>query len=293
MYTHNNTFKLINVLPPFLFANRYKNTGRTIIADNFFTTLNAVKRLANISLAFVGTVRHNKRFLPEEMKKNAARPVMSSQFGFHDNLISLCSYVPKKNKAVNLLSTVHYSKLCVGEAQKPEAIHFYNENKAGVDCMDQMVTHFSTKRPTKRWTLAFFYNMLDVMALAAFCICKDIHNLNNKGGARRKFIMDLAHTLALPNVENRMNNPNILKIFASRLAFESFFGRPVNIPEHMINNQRSGPDVLTGKRDCRLCIQSEKLRRKTRYFCTVCSNPVCQQHSKVSYICFYCATNNQ
>ncbi|XP_055918320.1 piggyBac transposable element-derived protein 3-like [Eupeodes corollae] len=137
-------------------ANRYSNTGRTLVADNFFTTLEGTKRLAGIGLAFVGTVRSNKRFLPEEMKKNSSRPLLSSLFGFHENLVSVCSYVPKKNKAVNLLSTVHYSKDCRGEAMKPEAILLYNSNKAGVDCMDQMVTHFTSKRPTRRWTYAFF-----------------------------------------------------------------------------------------------------------------------------------------
>ena len=52
---------------------------------------------------------------------------------------------------------------------KPEAILFYNENKTGVDFMDQMVTHFTTKRSTRRWTFAFFCNMLDNMTPGAFC----------------------------------------------------------------------------------------------------------------------------
>jgi len=39
-------------------------------------------------------------------------------FGFHENLVSICSYVPKKNRVVNLLLTVHYNKACEGEAKK-------------------------------------------------------------------------------------------------------------------------------------------------------------------------------
>ena len=50
-------------------TNRYSNRGRTIVSDNFFTTLEGVKRLANLGLAYVGTIRSNKRFLPEERKK--------------------------------------------------------------------------------------------------------------------------------------------------------------------------------------------------------------------------------
>lgn len=273
-------------------ANRFINTGRTIIADNFFSTLEGAKRLARTGLAFVGTIRANKRCLPEEAKKNPSRPVLATVFGFHENLVSLCSYVPKKNKAVNLISTVHYSKYCEGEAQKPEAILFYNTNKAGVDCMDQMATHFTTKRPTRRWTLAFFFNMLDVMGLAAFCCCKEMDALN-KNDARRKFLTTLANTLVLPNIENRMNNSHVISQFTTRLAIESFFGRPINIPENMIINQTSGANTLTGKRDCRVCLQSgDKLRRKTRFYCCKCSNPVCQQHSKIEYTCFACTSQN-
>lgn len=70
--------------------------------------------------------------------------------------------------------------------------------------MDQMVTHFTTKRPTKRWTYAFFCNMFDVMPLAAFGICKEVDWLKNKD-ARRTFLTTLANSLVLPTVENRMN----------------------------------------------------------------------------------------
>ncbi|XP_037942532.1 piggyBac transposable element-derived protein 4-like [Teleopsis dalmanni] len=151
-------------------SKAYTNSGRTIIADNYFTTLAGVKRLAQIGLAFVGAIRSNKRCIPDEMKRNPQRAVLSSCFGFHEDLVSICSYVPKKNKCVNLLSTVHYTKTCEGAAMKPEAILYYNANKAGVDCMDQMMSHFTTKRQTRRWTLAFFCNMINVAALAAFCM---------------------------------------------------------------------------------------------------------------------------
>lgn len=202
-----------------------------MIADNFFTTLNGVKRLASIGISFVGTIRANKRCVPDEMRKKPPRPVLSTLFGFHENLVSICSYVPKKNKAVNLLSTIHYIKHVDGEAMKPAAITFYNSTKAGVDCMDQMVTHFTCKRSTKRWTFAFLCNMLDVMALASYCICKGLDNLN-KNDARRTFMETLTKSLVLPEIENRMNNPHVVKQFKSRSAFEAFFGKPVNVSTH-------------------------------------------------------------
>ncbi|KAL4143109.1 hypothetical protein QTP88_005476 [Uroleucon formosanum] len=195
------------------------------------TNQEGAKRLTKIGLTFVGTIRSNKICIPEEMRKHTSRIVLSSRFGFNDNLVSICRYVPKKNKCVNLLSTVHYTK-CEDEAKKPETILFYNKNKGGVDCMDQMVTHFTSKRATKRWTFAFFCNMLYVMALAVFCICKEIDG-TKISDARRNFLWMLSNTLALPNIEQRMQNVHINKQFSSRSAFESFFGRPMNISIHI------------------------------------------------------------
>lgn len=266
-------------------ARRYAKSGRTIVADNFFTTLEGAKKLASMGLAFVGTIRSNKRCIPAEMKKNKSRPVLSSNFGFHDK-VSICSYVPKKNKAVILLSTVHYSKNCVGDSKKPEAIMYYNANKSDVDTMDQMVTHFTTKRPTKRWPLALFYNLIDVMALAAFCICKEIDKLD-KSSARREFLHELAFVLAKSNIEDRMANSNVNRQFATRSAFDALFGKQSQNLATVAATQ-SGPLTLTVKQNCHICHSNDKQRRKTRFFCKKCENPVCLQHCKVEHICFSC-----
>lgn len=177
--------------------------------------------------------------------------------------------------------------------QKPEAILFYNANKSGVDCMDQMVTHFTTKRPTKRWTLAFFFNMLDVMALAAFVACKEIDG-NYKHDGRRKFLNMLANTMVLANTENRMNQISVVTQFSTQMAMVGFYGRRIDLPTNVVTEQRSGANTLTTRKDCRICRQEcEKLRRETRFYCADCNQPVCQQHSKIDYHCFACTSENQ
>jgi hypothetical protein len=74
--------------------------------DNFFTILPIAKHLLSWNLTLVGTLKHNKTYIPEEMKKNKSRAINSSLFAYHKNII-LCSYVPKKNKAVILLSSMN------------------------------------------------------------------------------------------------------------------------------------------------------------------------------------------
>ena len=68
------------------------------------------------------------------------RAIYSSKFGFNSNM-TLVSYVPKKNKAVILVSTQHHSSLVRADdvASKPQIIDFYNVTKGAVDSFDQMI----------------------------------------------------------------------------------------------------------------------------------------------------------
>ncbi|XP_049308583.1 piggyBac transposable element-derived protein 3-like [Bactrocera dorsalis] len=269
-------------------VSKYSNSGRTIVADNFFSTLNLCKRLISLGLSFVGTIRSNKACIPPEMKQNKIRAVLSSEFGFHQDNVAICSYVPKKNKAVILLSRVHYDKEVEGVKRKPAAIMHYNKTKVGIDAMDQMLTHYTTKRKTKRWTLAFFYNIVDVMALGSFIICKENNNYT-KSDARRKFLYDLSEMLAHPQIESRRNNIHVIKHSVCRSAIEDILGKFEKQPNTLTDTKS---ETLEKKRNCSLCHSQDKHRRKTRFFCQECADAVCQQHSKCYYKCFKCIKEN-
>lgn len=114
--------------------------------------------------------------------------------------------------------------------------------------------------------LGLLCNMLDDMALASFCICKEIDGLH-KNDARRQFLQVLSNSLVLANVEERTKNQRAMGQFTTRLAVESYFGRKIDISTNAIAAHASGADTLASKRDCRLCLQdTDKVRRKTRFF---------------------------
>jgi len=71
------------------------------------------------SLTYVGTFRKNRGEIPADMLPK--RPIHSSLFGFHDKF-TVVSYVPKVNKAVVLLSTVHHDQSTADDEQKKPAI---------------------------------------------------------------------------------------------------------------------------------------------------------------------------
>ena len=121
-------------------CSRFRNTGRNITTDNFFTSVPLAKHLLENGLTIVGTLRQNKPDIPPLMKASKSREVHSTEFGFNGS-ITMVSYVRKKGKAVVLLSTMHHDKMVDENStkKKTEVITFHNKSKGGVDTMDQMV----------------------------------------------------------------------------------------------------------------------------------------------------------
>ena len=148
----------------------YQRSNRNITADNFFCDLELALELKAKGLTLVGTLRKNKRCLPQEFLPSRTKEEGSSVFGFHAAGVTLVSYTPKKNKSVILLSSMHHDDAVDPESGKPEIIEYYNSTKGGVDSLDQLVHAYMCKRQTKRWPMAFFLNMLDVGCVAALIV---------------------------------------------------------------------------------------------------------------------------
>ena len=74
----------------------------------------------------------------------------------------MLSYKAKKNKVVFLLS------------YKYKAILDYNYNKAGVDTANKMLRSYSTKVLSRRWPLAAFFNLQNIVSLNTYIKHTDI-----------------------------------------------------------------------------------------------------------------------
>ena len=71
----------------------------------------------------------------------------------------MVSYVPKPDKAVIMLSTMHRDAVVSSrEDKKPEIVLQYNSAKGGVDTLDQMAGAHSTKRMTHRYVNYKLFN---------------------------------------------------------------------------------------------------------------------------------------
>ena len=126
-------------------------TGRNITTDSFFTDKELSDTLQTNGLTFVGTVRGNKRFLPDSFKDEKGQALQASSFLFQEKT-TIVNYQTKANKNVVVMSTMHHDKAVDPAAyeKKPDIIRFYNLTKGTVDTLDKMAHAYITKKGNTR-----------------------------------------------------------------------------------------------------------------------------------------------
>lgn len=170
---------------------------RNVTGDNWFSSIELVQELKARDLTYVGTLKKNKPEVPKEFLPNKARAVNSCIYGFTNDM-TLLSYVPKQNKAVLMISSMHHSVHVDEQTKKPEIIALYNSTKGGVDGLDQKIAnYYSSNRRTRRWPMAVFFTIIDVSAgVNAFVIHQTYEKTPRM--KRMEFMKDLAFDLIKP-----------------------------------------------------------------------------------------------
>lgn len=223
--------------------------GYNLCTDNFFTSKDIALKLMSEKTSLVGTVRSNKRELPKLPKLS-----LFESYFLRSGQMHLTIYQAKKNKTVNLLSTLHKGKNTEdNQKKKSESIIFYNKNKVGVDALDSMCRQMTTKAACRRWPLAVFCNILDLSAINAWILfCKK----TSKKISRRVFLVNLADELCGYNRDRRP------------LAFEG-----------------QEAETLSSRVNC--SIKANCVKNRTVTLCIRCRKPVCGQcMAKLCSICY-------
>jgi len=257
-------------------ASVFYNTHRVLTMDNFFTSLPLVEFLAVQKLAVVGTVRNNKPDLPLDFMAPGKRLLYNSQFAFRPTVM-LVSYMAKKKKVVNLMSS-HHNSIAVDstDKKKPEIVNYYNKTKIGTDLMDQKVANYTTARATRRWPMALWFNILDIAAANAEIIFHLTHP-DDRPGHRRRFLKDLSLELVMPQMKSRFDeNP---RLPAATLAAMKYFRLEKEVQSHALVG-------LQAKVDTRVRCYKCSNDNKTMILCQKCHAPVCGVHCR--HFCEFC-----
>ena len=107
---------------------KYFHTNRCLCADNFFSSIPLCQELCVNGIEYIGTLRANKIEIPQTFLKNPSRIVDTCLFAFKDEM-TITSFVPKKSKAVILVSTQHHTDEIDLKSKKPKIILDYNKLK--------------------------------------------------------------------------------------------------------------------------------------------------------------------
>lgn len=270
----------------------YKGSGRNVTMDRFYTSVELAEDLLKDKLTIVGTMNASRRDIPDKMRPNKIRAELSSSFIFTRDL-TMVSYVPKKNKSVILLSSMHHAKEISNEDhRKPEIILFYNSTKGGVDIVDQMVRHYSCRVKTRRWPLALFMNCLDIAGVNALLIwlCKEPSWNATKSHRRRLFLRELGLQLIRPHMERRSLQRGLNSLIQQ--AMSTTLGRPV---QSTSTGTSAAQSTCRGR--CYVCVRQtygkghkkrkDKVRRQQQR-CTKCLRHICNEHCVQVKVCAEC-----
>ena len=250
-----------------------EGSNRNVTMDNWYTSHPLAIRLLEKNLTCIGTIRKNKREIPPEFLPKKDRAPSTSLFGYQKDL-TLVSFVPKKNKAVILLSTMHNSGIINEETNKPEIIEDYNATKGGVDTVDQMCGSYTVARITRRWPLAVFFALMDIAGINAQIIyCA---NESNPKNPRRIFLKNLSYAMMKSHLTQRAKISNLPCDISAFLRRYQETQRPVEEP----------PTKKSGR--CVICGRSKNINTTVR--CDSCHSFICKKHMNITKICERCNT---
>nr|CAI5867610.1 unnamed protein product [Callosobruchus analis] len=246
-----------------------EGSNRNITGDNWFSSVSLVNKLLKKKLTYIGTVRKNRREVPQEFLPNKKREEKSSLFGFQEDC-TMVSYCPKKNKSVVLISSMHHDDAIdmeTGEASKPEIITEYNRTKIGVDLVDQLCQKYNVARNTRRWPMVVFYDLLNISGINALCVYKANHPQAKI--KRSDFLEKCAWELIKPQIEVRSGLKQLPRAIRQRAkALLGILDIPAPLPQRPLN--------YVGR--CQFCPRN--VNKSSRRSCMKCESFACKNHMR-------------
>ena len=202
----------------------YFGTGRDVYVDRYFTSHSLVCNLLQQNLTVIETIMANRREVPSQFKAAKGREIESTKALYdHSNKILLLSYVPKRNKNVLMMSSLHFSILITDCHKKPTVITDYYKHKEGVDTLDENCEEFSCLRKTNRWPMVINYNLINVATNNAFIVMRG----SGKCDRKTDFLKQLSFQLAQPCVSNRKLRGET-KVLSKKMGFIDAASNTIN-----------------------------------------------------------------
>lgn len=260
-----------------------EGSGRNVTTDQFFTSFELGQELKEQRLTLVGTMNQRHRDVPHQLRRNRNRALYETLF-CHSQGAMLLSYVPKRNKAVVILTTMDDThETDDDEKQLPIVIKEYNALKCGVDTTNKLLITYHVRRKSNRWTVILFFHSIDISGLNGMIvwIMRNPEWMTTKKKQRRRlYLRELADALVRGHIATR---------FVDRpLSFRQTINRQ---RKRLLPIENAGPVAVNPRGDeerlrkrCHLCNQD----RRTYQRCQMCRRFVCNEHSRKNVHCNNC-----
>lgn len=196
-------------------ARSIYGSNRNVTTDDWFTSIPLAKHLLqqHCKLTVVGTLRTNKREIPEETKNSRGRAIGTSMFCY-DGPLTLLSFKPKPSKMVYLVSSCDEEGTVNLTSETP---HNYT-TKGGVDTFDQMCSNISCNRKTNLWPMCMFYDMLYISSINSyFLYCHNVLVSGGKPLSPRSFMKQLHEPLVEPWLKRQLEIPTMPRRIKDRI----------------------------------------------------------------------------
>lgn len=268
--------------------------GCNISMDRYFTSVFLAEWALEKKFTIVGTMRHNRKGIPKELKALTNRDERSVLHVYHtDKKIMMASYIDKKKsgkKNVIVLSTMHEDVKVTNDQRKKPQIHtMYDHTKGGVDVVDLLASSHSTRIKSKRWPLNAFAFILDTCRSNAKTIMED----NGIKLSNFEFTYNIGKALVLPAIKRRYKDSNGLQIVVINkmrrvLGIKEVRSRP-EVENICVNHGRCFKCVEAIVGTPAYKIEREKLNNKLKTKCSKCLKFICKPHQyQMQFICEDC-----
>ncbi len=267
-----------------------------IYADNFFTSVPLLQKLAERGIQYVGTVRGNrlKNCLLQEEKvlKKKGRGSYDWKVENGSNIIAVkwCD-----TRAVTSLSTfvgispvdqvIRWNKTEKKyiTIERPFIVKDYNESMGGVDLLDSYLAKYKYQMKSKRWYMYLFWQTIKISLVNAWLLyrrdCSLLGIASKKIMNQRKFQAQVATSLILVNTgvkrtgRTLSSSPSLVPLSSPTAAKQIPRQPTVDVQK----DQFAHWPIKCNKRGrCKLCKDN-----KTDTFCEKCEVRLCftEQHN--------------
>ena len=236
--------------------------------DTFYTSVPLLRELHSFHMHGCGTVRANRKYLPEALRPKNVR-LQKHEFKVAQKNELVCA-VWKDTRVVIMLSNVHKPE-ATGTVRRrvdnvrqnvrvPLCLSDYQQHMNGVDLCDQMIGYYQPDLRSKKWWRRLFTYVLSVSTYNSFILAKQSHPqvVAQRFGGYQDF----------------------LELLAEGLIGDYRAGREAPVAHAPLRRTNHAFDKIYGKRkSCRECSATKraggKRARQTNHGCVTCQEPVC------------------